>query len=339
MAELFSSLQIKGLTLKNRLVMPPMALDNAAENGEITEEQIDHYTVRARPDNILNTGIGLIIVEHTFIHPKGKSHVRQLGIDDDAKISGLKYMTEAVHQEGVPLGIQITHAGARALYNPVAPSAEFCPHIIRNKPMTDPNDPPHELTVAEISDIIQYFADAARRAKKAGFDLIEIHGAHGYLLNQFYSPLTNKRTDNYGGSLVNRMRFPCEVISAVREAVGSDMPVFYRLGADDRLPGGTTIQDSIEAVPYFIKAGIDCLDLSGGICGYLKNGPEAFFAYMAEALKPVVHIPVLVTGGIKTVQTAVELVKNDTTDLVGVGRAMLSDPDWARNARKAVSPC
>lgn len=348
MAELFSSLEINGLTLKNRLVMPPMALDTATENGEVTEQQINHYRQRARAyvqnaqreqpsaKDIEDSqaGIGLVIVEHTYVTHGVKSHLRQLGIDNDSLIPGLKNLTEIVHGEGVPVGIQLTHAGARALKHPVAPSAVFGPHIIRTNQVPDPADLPHELTVNEIHCIAENFAEAASRAKKAGFDLIEIHGAHGYLLNEFYSPLTNKRSDEYGGTLARRLRFSCEVIKKVREAVGPDMPLFYRLGADDRLPGGNTIEDSVKAAPYLVEAGIDCLDLSGGICGYLKNGPEAFFAYMAEAIKPRVNIPVLVTGGIKNAQTAAELVRTNVTDLVGVGRAMLTDPEWAGNAWK-----
>ncbi|MCM1565492.1 MAG: NADH:flavin oxidoreductase [Dehalobacter sp.] len=345
MSGLFSSLKIKGMAMSNRLVMPPMALDKATSKGEVTEGQIQHYLLRARscpetekrPAGSSRAGIGLVIVEHSYIEPQGKSHPRQLGIYDDFLVPGLQLLVNELHQEGVPVGIQITHAGARAMDAPVGPSAVFCPDLSRWKKTPDPNDLPRELSTGEISRLVEKFAEAACRVKKAGFDFVEIHGAHGYLLNQFYSPLTNHRTDEYGGFLENRLRFSCEVIRAVREALGPEMPVFYRLGADDRLPGGNTLQDSIRAVPLLVEAGIDCLDLSGGICGYLKSGPEGFFAYMAEALKPVAGIPVLVTGGIKNARNAVMLIQENTTDLIGVGRSLLNDPDWARNAWREIN--
>ncbi|NLL52009.1 MAG: NADH:flavin oxidoreductase [Peptococcaceae bacterium] len=327
MSKVFSPLQIKNLHLNNRLVMPPMALDIATEQGEVTSKLIAHYLARAQ-------GIGLIIVEHTYVLPEGKAHPRQLGIYDDALLPGLKSLVDRVHELGVPLGLQITHAGARALNNPQAPSAVICPHLARFglSPELSAQEIPAELSLEDMKNICTAFARAAARAKEAGFDMVEIHGAHGYLLNQFYSPLTNQRTDEYGGSLENRLRFPLEVIASVKKAVGPHMPVFYRLGADDRLPGGNTIKDSKNAVPFLVRAGVDCLDLSGGISGYLKEGPPGFFNYLAEEIKPIADIPVLVTGGITSLKMAEELVATGKSDLVGIGRAMLSEPDWVQKS-------
>lgn len=341
MCDVFSPLKIKNLQLGNRLVMPPMALDIASEQGEVTGRLIEHYLLRARACSDAETnklkensraGVGLVMIEHSFVNSGGRVHPCQLGIDDDALIPGLKLLVDKLHAENVPVGIQISHAGARALKYPVAPSSIHCSHLSRWKQTTKLEDVPHELSKLEIQQLVKDFVTAACRAKEAGFDLIEIHGAHGYLVNQFYSPLTNKRTDEYGGTLEKRLRFPLEIIRAVREAVGLEMPLFYRIGADDRLPGGNSIEDSAKAVPFMVDAGIDCLDLSGGICGYLKNGPEGFFAYMAEAIKPVTNIPVIITGGIKNVKTANRLITEKKADLVGVGRALLEDTDWARKA-------
>lgn len=323
---LFSPFIINNLTLNNRLVLPPMALDIATEHGKVTSQLLEHYISHA-------TGVGLIITEHSYVSPGGKAHPRQLGIYDNSIIPGLKLLVDTIHLKGIPLGIQISHAGARALAAPVGPSATPKSRLPRYGDMHKQSSYQiQELSQEEIKQIVADFKEAAVRAKKAGFDLIEIHGAHGYLLNQFYSPLTNQRTDEYGGSLQKRLRFLLEVIHAVKDAAGPTIPVFYRLGADDRLPGGNTLEDSKKAVPYLVEAGVDCLDLSGGISGYLKDGSGGFFNYLAEGLKKVTNIPVLVTGGIKSPLMAEELVISGTADLVGIGRALLADPAWASQA-------
>lgn len=342
MGSLFSPLQIKNLLLRNRLVMPPMALDIATEHGVVTDQLIQHYLLRARaiPQGKCDrqagmpcAGVGLVIIEHCYVTPWGRAHPRQLGMYDDVLIPGLKLLVQELHKEGVCVGVQISHAGARSPFSPVGPTRMDCPYLTRfGQNQTEKRDLPHGLTKREIRRLTDQFAQAALRAYRAGFDLVEIHGAHGYLLNQFYSPLTNQREDEYGGSLENRLRFSLEVMKAVRDAVGTETPVFYRLGADDRLPGGNRIEDSIQAVPPLVEAGVDCLDLSGGICGYLKSGPEGFFTYLAEAIKPVSRVPVLVTGGIRSVHTANRLIEENKADLVGVGRPLLDDPDWARKA-------
>lgn len=329
---LFSSLTIKNLTVNNRLVMPPMALDIATEHGKVTSRLLEHYLLHAG-------GVGLIITEHAYVTPGGKAHPCQLGIHDNSLVPGLKLLVDTIHLKGIPLGIQISHAGARAQTSPVGPSADPKTGLPRygDAHLKYPNTV-RELSIAEIKQVVLDFKEAAARAKKAGFDLIEIHGAHGYLLNQFYSPLTNLRTDEYGGSLEKRLRLPLEVIQAVKEVVGTAMPVFYRLGADDRLPGGTTLDDSKGAVPFLVEAGVDCLDLSGGISGYLKDGSEGFFNYLAEGLKKVAGVPVLVTGGIKSPTMAQDLVAEGIADLVGIGRALLADPSWACQAWQELSP-
>jgi len=333
MTKLFSSFQIKNLSLNNRLVMPPMALDIAALNGEVSSEIIEHYTRRAQGKP------GLILIEHSYVLPEGKAHPRQLGIYGDFLLPGLRSLAAAVHSLGVSVGIQITHAGARALDSPSGPSAVYNPHLKRFNISSEiaSRQIPSALSSEALSAIKEAFAQAALRARKAGFDLVEIHGAHGYLLNEFYSPLTNLRTDGYGGSLEKRLRFPLEIVQAVRTAVGDDFPVFYRLGADDRLPGGNTLTESKTAAAYLVEAGVDCLDLSGGICGYLKQGPAGFFNYLAEGLRPAVKVPVLVTGGIKTPEEAAKVIDEGVADLVGIGRAMLDDPEWPQKAWEKLS--
>jgi 2,4-dienoyl-CoA reductase-like NADH-dependent reductase (Old Yellow Enzyme family) len=345
MVSLFSPLHIKDLTIQNRLVMPPMALDIASERGEVTSPLMEHYLLRAGSSSGENAAegerasLGLIIVEHSYIHPDGRAHPHQLGIYDHSLIPGLRVLVDEIHRQGIPAGIQLSHAGARALTSPSAPSRTHCSFLRRyGHEENGRAELPHELSKTEIIKIREAFRTAAGRAKKAGFDMVEIHGAHGYLLNQFYSPLTNHRSDEYGGSFKKRLQFPLEVIQAVREAVGSEMPIFYRLGADDRLPEGNTADDSKSAVPFLVEAGVDCLDLSGGLGGYIKNGPEGFFEYLGKEIKPIAPIPIMITGGIKNPKTAEALIAENKADLVGIGRALLADPEWAVKAWETIKP-
>lgn len=328
MALLFTEFQLKGLRLKNRIVMPPMANNLATEAGEVTGRLVEHYARRAG-------SLGLIIVEHAYTVPEGRINANQLGIYDDRLVAGLSRIAEAVHRAGGLVAIQITHAGAAAPaaligQAPVAPSA--VPHPAGG-------DQPRELTREELSRLVEAFAQAARRAKAAGFDAVEVHGAHGFLLNQFFSPLTNRRADEYGGDRAGRLRFPLAVVRAVRRAVGAEYPVFYRLGADDRLLGGLTVEDAVWAAPFLTVAGIDLLDVSGGFCGSRPEGlsGQGYFAYLSEAVKRAAPVPVLVTGGVTEPQAAEELLRQGRTDLVGVGRALLRDPDWAVKAQAALA--
>ena len=197
---------------------------------------------------------------------------------------------------------------------------------------------PKELTKKEIKDIIKNFNDAARRVKEAGFDGVEIHSAHGYLLNQFFSPLTNKRTDEYGGDLLGRIKIHLEIIKAVRDAVGDDFPILLRLGASDYMEGGITIEDSKIAALEFEKAGVDILDISGGFCGYSVPSltGQGYFSPLTEAIKEVVSIPVILTGGITEVNAAEKLLSTGKADLIGVGRAIYKDSSWAEKAIKSL---
>lgn len=340
MDSLFTPLVINNIFLPNRLVMSPMALDQGSEEGEVTPAVLEHYAGRAKacaPALILEeiggrAGLGTIIAEHAYVSPNAKSHPKQLGIYDDHLLPGLKELARTIQEEGVIAGIQISHGGARAINFPLAPSSAISPHLSRFGQKNNLGEKAHELTEREINQIIKDFAQAARRAIEAGFDFIEIHGAHGYLLNQFCSPLTNERQDEYGGTLEKRLSLPLKIIEEVKKTIGKENPLFYRLGADDRIDGGNTIKEGIQMALMLEEAGVDCLDLSGGIGGYVKNGPQGFFIYMAEAIKPAVNIPVMVTGGIKEGSYAHRLIARGQTDLVGVGRSLLKDPEWGKKA-------
>ncbi|OKY53691.1 NADH:flavin oxidoreductase [Megasphaera cerevisiae] len=321
-------ISMHALTLTNRLVMPPMAT-NKSDNGVVTEALCQHYEARARGGYI-----GLIITEHSYVDVQGKASPQQISIASDEAIEGLHTLTDAVHHVGsTKIIAQLNHAGAAADLAgtglmTVGPSA-----IVIQHPWKKDLPVPHELTKAEVAEIAGKFAAAAGRAKKAGYDGVEIHSAHGYLLNQFYSPLTNVRHDEYGGgSVENRTRFHVEVIEAVRRAVGSDFTVAVRLGGADFMEGGSTIADSVAAAAIFERAGVDFIDMSGGMCGYVrkdKTGP-GYFSDMTAAVKKAVSIPVILTGGITTREAAEQLLQAQAADLIGVGRALLQDPLWGQ---------
>lgn len=325
MAYLLKSLDQGKLTLNNRLVMPPMATSKCEVDGKISKDILDYYDEKSRGGYI-----SLIIVEHSFITQQGKASEGQMSIAEDSLVESLKELANIIHKNGSKAVIQINHAGSAASkdvtgFEPVGPSAVANPRK---------GNVPKELTKDEIKEIIEEFKAAALRVKEAGFDGVEIHSAHGYLLNQFFSPLTNHRTDEYGGDILDRIRIHLEVIKAVREAVGDDYPVLLRLGAADYMEGGSTIEHSKIVAQEFEKAGVDILDISGGFCGYTVPGVsgQGYFAPLTEALKEAVSIPVILTGGITEAQAAEKLLSEGKADLIGVGRAIYKDSNWAKNA-------
>jgi len=320
MSMLFSPLTVKGLRLRNRIVMPPMASGLATAEGAVTEKHFDYYLSRA--------GVGLIIVEHTFIEPGGRHKPNQLAVYADRFLPGLKRLAERIREAGPAVALQLAHAGSNSASSPepVGPSA--VPHPVSRRV-------PRELTKADLAELLAAYRAAARRAVAAGFSAVEIHGAHGYLLNQFLSPLTNRRQDEYGGPLENRLRFPLEVVTAVREEIGPEYPLLYRLGADDQMEGGFTLAEARQVAPRLVEAGVDILDISGGMIGGRPAGaPPAYFAPLAAGIKEVVPVPVILTGGITTPRQAEDLLQQGKADLIGIGRALLAEPDWPRRARR-----
>lgn len=330
MSYLLEPLRIKRLTLKNRLVMPPMATAKAEADGRVSQAILDYYDEKSRGGYI-----SLVIIEHSFIRAEGKASENQISVSDDSKVEGLKRLAETIHKNGSKTAMQLNHAGSAALIDiigttPLAPSAV-------NNPRK--GSTPRELGIKEIDELIQVYYDAAFRVKQAGFDAVEIHSAHGYLLNQFLSPLTNKRTDEYGGDVKGRIHIHMKVIEAVRSAVGEGFPILLRLGASDYREGGTTIEDSREAAQEFEKAGIDILDVSGGFCGYVvpRLDCQGYFAPLTSALKEVVSIPVILTGGITEAAAAEQFLAEGKADLIGVGRAVLKDSLWAKHAVESIN--
>jgi 2,4-dienoyl-CoA reductase-like NADH-dependent reductase (Old Yellow Enzyme family) len=259
MIYLLQPLQAGPLALKNRLVMPPIVIDRADSEGYVTPEMLGFYREKTEGGYF-----GLVILENSYITREGKLDRRQLSIADDGTIEGLRRLANTVQANGSKCIMQINHAGMKADEAsigtmPVGPSSFEDLAADRRA---------RELSAGEIEDIVQMFANAATRLKAAGFDGVEIHSAHGFLLNQFYSPLTNQRRDEYGGDVLHRIRIHLEVIEAIRSAVGKDFTISLRLGASDYMPGGTTISDSVIAARELEKAGIDLLSVSGGLSSF-----------------------------------------------------------------------
>lgn len=325
MSYLLKPLQIGTLTLSNRLIMPPMATAKAEVDGKVTQALLDYYAEKSAGGYL-----SLIIIEHSFITAAGKASVQQLSAADDSMIEGLQKLVAIIHGNGSKTVMQLNHAGSAA-NEEVIGSTPVAPSGVKNPRQ---GTMPRELTHEGIAVIIKAFKDGARRTKEAGFDGVEIHSAHGYLLNQFFSPLTNKRTDEYGGNVHNRIRLHLQVIEAVRAAVGKDFPILLRLGASDYTEGGTALEDSQIAAVAFEKAGISILDISGGFSGFTVPGltGQGFFAPLTEAIKKVVSIPVILTGGITEAQAAERLIAEGKADLIGIGRALLKDSQWAKLA-------
>jgi NADPH2 dehydrogenase len=330
MDNLLTALSFSGLTLRNRIVMPPMWSGQATPEGAVTDAIIEYHRKRAA------AGCGLVIVEHAFVHPLGRHTPGQIGVHADAMLDGLTRLASAIRAEGAVACLQLAHAGSRGSSRfigriPVAPSA------VRH-PYEPDGEIPDAINIGLLREIVAAFGEAAARGRTAGFNAAEIHAAHGFLLSQFLSPLTNRRTDQYGGPVQNRVRAHLEVLGEVRRRVGREFPIFVRLGAHDETPGGLELADACRAAVSLADNSADLIDISGGLQGSRGLGKEpGYFVPYAAAVKKHVQVPVMVTGGIREAEHADRILREGHADLVGIGRAMLEDPDWARKAIDALS--
>ena len=293
----------------------------------VTEELVKHYVDRA-------SKLGLQIVEATTVSKNNRWH-HFLSIDSDRFIPGLEKLVKGVHQAETLIALQLIHFGGISkkevgLCNPMAPSSIRIPGI---PAIRSDNEIPKAMTVEDIEGVVEDFSMASRRAYEAGFDSVEIHGAHGVLFSQFLSPLTNNRDDEYGGSLENRVRLSVRVVRRIRRELGS-YPILYRLGAEDMLPGGLTLDEGIRAAKMIEEAGADVIDVSGGLVGHLHpdNRGPGFFVPQAAAVKKAVDVPVIGVGGVKTPEEANEIIRSGKVDLIAIGRAIVKDPNWASKA-------
>lgn len=319
--KLFEPLNIKNMALKNRIVMPPMCMYCATETGMVTDWHVTHYATRAVG------GAGLIVVEATGVSPEGRISAHDLGIWDDQHIEGLRSIVRAVHENSAKIGIQISHAGRKCEAEGLEIEA---PSPI---PYDENSLTPREMSNSDIEETIEQFRAAALRAEKAGFDLLQVHAAHGYLINEFLSPLTNHRLDEYGGSYENRVRFLDRVLEAVRSVWPAEKPLEIRITAEDYAEGGNHPED-LSIMLNLVKArGVDSINVSTG--GLLPVVPKAFPGYQiphAEVIKKSTGLPVAAGGLIIEPSLADSILEEGKADLVYLGRELLRNPYWPLHA-------
>jgi 2,4-dienoyl-CoA reductase-like NADH-dependent reductase (Old Yellow Enzyme family) len=306
--------------------MAPLATSKSNEDGTVSDDVLAYYNEKSQGGYV-----SLFVIKHSYILQQGKASANQMSISDDNVIEGLKQLANIIHSNGSKAVMQINFAGSAAK-SEITGKEVLAPSEVVN-PLHG-GEMPTAMSKDDIKEVVNAFGKAAARVKEAGFDGVEIHSAHGYLLNQFFSPLSNKRDDEYGGSVHNRIRLHLEVIKIVREAVGENFPVLLRLAASDYKDGGITIEDSVIAAAEFEKAGVDVLDISGGFCGYTRPGVKepGYFSPLTEEIKKVVSIPVILTGGVKEAKDAEQLLVDGKADLIGVARAIFKDSKWAERA-------
>jgi 2,4-dienoyl-CoA reductase-like NADH-dependent reductase (Old Yellow Enzyme family) len=328
MAEIFESTNIKAMELKNRLMRSATWEGMCDPEGRPTEKLINYYT------DLAKGGVGMIITGYTFVSPEGRQMPGKMGLHTDDFIPDMKKMVDAVHAAGSKICVQLVHAGGQTNEktigrNPIAPSAI---EAAQYQGVT-----PDAMTVEDIHRVVAAFGLAARRAKEAGFDAVQLHGAHGYMINQFLSPHTNQRTDEYGGSFDNRFKFLDDVYKSVRTAVGKDYPVLIKLTGADNLEGGLTAEEAVDAAKRLSAAGIDAIEVSGGTPASGDLGPvrgkinaasdEAYLLELAKGIKAAVSCPVISVGGYRSYEVASAAL--DTVDYISFSRPFIREPNLA----------
>lgn len=331
---LFTPIKVGSLQLRNRLVMAPMGTNFGKGDGKVTQMHINHYAERAK------NGIGTIIVEAMYIHPSGAHRKWAIGMTNDDFIPGLRMLTDEIHKYGSAAVAQLNHTGRINAFckegaHNIGPSA--VPHRVTGVI-------PHALSIAEIEDMVKCYGDGAARAKAAGFDAVEVHAGHSYLIQQFVSRLWNKRVDEYGGCLDNRIRFALEIVAEIRRRVGESFPIGFRIDYDEMIPGGQSPEESIYLAKKLEEAGVDVLHVSGGsnetpedmrkLIGtmYLEPG---YFVEAAAAIKKAVKIPVIAVGRLGADPAlAAGVLESGKADMITLGRALYADPLWAKKVQE-----
>ena len=311
------------MTLNNRFIRSATWEGMADNDGYCTPELVDMYVSLARG------GIGMIISSHTYIRRDGMGSPRQLGLSDDTFIPGLRKLTDAVHQYDCPICVELSHAGI--LSNPAVSGQT---PLMLSPVEGCPGSGGREMSIADIEQISRDFGDAARRAKEAGFDAIQIHGAHGFLVNQMLSPAFNKRTDDYGGSIENRTLAVTEILSAIRSTVGADFPVLIKMNSEDLIDNGLTPEDSLAAALIIEAAGIDAIELSGGTVITGAHCPqnidteekEACWKHSAQLFKAKLGVPVILVGGIRSLPVCETLFADGYADYFSLSRPLICEP-------------
>ncbi len=316
----FSKIQAGQTTLKNRLVVPPMASQTASTDGLATTTTIEHYA------NLANSGAGLVIVEYSYVMPSGKSEPNQLGAHDDKCIPGLQQIARAIHEKGAKAGFQLTHCGGKS-------QLDVCPDLEAPSGITVPAydrvlPKPQAMTLDDMYAWRDAFVQGAIRAEKAGFDFVELHCAHGYGLNQVLSPVTNKRTDFYGGNLQDRARLMIEIVQTVKKE--TKLNIMVRVPGQDLYPDGLSQTDMAEVCRLLVEAGVGIIDVSSGIGGWNRpkdrRGEGYLVSESAYLKKANLGVPIIGVGGIETHGYIEQALQNQWFDLAAVGRAVLQGP-------------
>lgn len=336
---LFTPVEINQMTVKNRLAVPPMVTNYGNERGEVTERHIAYLSERARG------GFGLITLEAVAVHPQGIGFPKGIGLWSDHQVEGLSRLVRAIHSYGARVSVQLYHSGRQTFGEVIGTQ------VVSASPIPCPSckEVPKELTVKDIRELVRCFAKAAERAKIAGADAVEIHGAHGYLVAQFVSPYSNKRVDMYGGPLHNRLRFPLEVVTAIRRVTGPEFAVIYRISPQERVPGGLTLNETLPIVSILAEAGVDAFSVSTGVYGsmpwIIPNYclPDGLNVDDAKAIRECAGLPVMAAGKIVDPYLADSIVTSGKADIVFMGRASIVDPELplkaASGALDDIRPC
>jgi 2,4-dienoyl-CoA reductase-like NADH-dependent reductase (Old Yellow Enzyme family) len=330
MSYLFSPLTLRGVTLRNRVAMSPMCMYSAGDDGCATDFHLTHIGARA------TGGVGLIITEATAVEARGRISTSDLGLWNDTQIEPLARIVRMCKSQGAAVCSQLAHAGRKA-WTPTkgaGPAPAVAPSAI---PFDSDWVVPHELTVAELDGIVAAYGAAARRAVRAGFDAVEVHGAHGYFLHQFLSPISNRRTDEYGGSLETRARMLLRVVDTVRAAFPDSQPLVVRLSCTDWTEGGVTIEDQIQVARWLKAHGVDLVDCSsGGSTPQLPAVGPGYQVPFAERIRREAGVATMSVGLITSPEMAEEIVRNGRADVVAMGRELLRNPYWPLQAARAL---
>ncbi len=338
---IFEPFSFSGLNLKNRLVRSATYEKRADEDGFVTESLIELY------EDLTRGGIGLMITGNALVHPSGRTIPQMTCIHSDIYIQGLRKLTSAVHELGGVIAIQLVHGGRQSFpillggSDPLAPSAVYD---------TSTKIMPRAMTDAEIWKVIDAFADAARRARIAGFDAVQIHGAHGYLVSEFLSPYTNRRDDYWGGDEERRFHFTEEVYKVVRKEVGDDYPLLIKMNADDLMEGGLKVDEAVRIALRLEELGLDAVEASGGMYesnlktaqpDILSPADEAYFRSYGKTFKSKLHIPVIVVGGMRSRSVMEDVLGKGEADLISLSRPLIREPELPNKFRegKEVADC
>jgi 2,4-dienoyl-CoA reductase-like NADH-dependent reductase (Old Yellow Enzyme family) len=336
---LFEPVKIMNMELRNRFIRSA-TYDGCAENGYVTEKQLNLY------ETLAEGGVGLIITGITYVHHSGQISKFQNSISSDEFMSGLQRLASAVHERGARIAVQLFHAGREARFPKSSDRVPIAPSFLEEDPYFEAQY--RAMTESEIWEVVRAFGDGAERAREAGFDAIQIHGAHAYLLSQFLSPYTNRRRDEWGGSLENRLRIHREIYQDIRQKVGEDYPVLIKIGVQDGFPSGLEFGEGKRAAEYLAKLGFDALEISQGLRGPSDEDTEfrtkintldreAYFRNWCRQIKNQVEVPVMIVGGLRTFKLMEEVIQNKEANFISLSRPLIMEPgiinDWKRGDR------